>query len=447
MKDKTIDPSEVAFAKVRVDPCGAIFRWQGRIFRAIRHEMVAEVAAMFSCGMIGELVEQRLFPPSCLTDYTIEGYGLVVEHEAIPGVTYPFEWSFGMLKDAALTVLEVNMVAAQYGYETKDCHPHNVCFDGAAPLFVDLGSFIRVGGKGAWACHDEFLRCYCYPLTIWSHGNSFMARRLLCSLALTDTMPEESYLLYRYPLLRRLKATPLRRVVAGRRLLATLFGRRGRNFAALRDRVGALRLKENATTWGAYHDAYHDESGEPLPSRRFQRVVELLQGCGAESVVELGGNQGAFSELLLKSGQVSRVICTDYDEKAVDVMYGNARRKNLPLTTALVDIMYPLMNYYESPPFERLRCDVVVVLAVTHHLVLGQQLPIELFFEIAARYTRRYAFIEFMPLGLWSGEQAPPVPEWYTMEWFQAAFEKQFTLQLVEELDTNRVLFVGEIRA
>jgi hypothetical protein len=177
---------------------------------------------------------------------------------------------------------------------------------------------------------------------------------------------------------------------------------------------------------------------------RFGRIIEIVQSHDIKSIVELGGNQGIFSEMLLKNTSVEGVICTDYDEKAVDVMYKNARQKELNLTPAVVDIMFPLMNYYEAPPYERFRSDAVLALAVTHHIVLGQHIQIELFFEIVTKYTTKYVFIEYMPLGLHDGKTAPPLPSWYTMDWFKTAFEKFFALNLVEQLDENRVLFFGE---
>lgn len=127
------------------------------------------------------------------------------------------------------------------------------------------------------------------------------------------------------------------------------------------------------------------------------------------------------------------------------MLFGNARHKGLRITTALVDVVYPLMNYYEKPPFDRFKADAVVALALTHHLVLGQHLSIELFFEIVSKYSSRYVFIEFMPLGLWSGAPSAPLPSWYCQEWFKTAFEKYFTLHLIETLEENRVLFFGEL--
>lgn len=444
--ENEIDLREAEFDKVGVDSCGRIFRWKGRLFRAIRNEMVEEVRRLFSSGMVKELVDERLFPKSWATDYSIDGYGLVIEHEKISNVSYPFEWSFTMLKDAAVTVLRTNMIAGKYGYQTKDCHTYNICFDKTTPLFVDLGSFMRVNGKRGWIAYEDFLTSYYYPLSLWSKGNSFIARKLLFSLSLTEHMPHESFLLYKHPILRVLNLNRLRQAVSFYYGFRSLIPYRYVSFERLIKKINALSLKKSATQWGDYHNVYYDEKGEPVSDSRFSRIIELVKGHEISSVIELGGNQGIFSEMLLKNTSVKEVTCTDYDEKAVDAMYKNAKKKALNLTPAVVDIMFPLMNYYETPPYERFRSDAVLALAVTHHIVLSQNISIELFFEIVAKYSKKYVFIEYMPLGLHNGKTAPPLPPWYSQDWFKTAFEKFFTLHLIEQLDENRVLFFGELK-
>ena len=315
------------------------------------------------------------------------------------------------------------------------------------PLFsVDLGSFVRVNEKRGWICYEDFLKSYYYPLRIWSGGNSFHARRALFSLSLSDEMPHCSYLLYKRPALRLLNLNRLREAIRHYFNLRGFIPYRFTDFSRLLRKINAISLKKSETLWGQYHNAYFDADGNPLPNRRFDRIIELIKSYDISSVVELGGNQGFFSEMLIRKTSVRNITCTDYDEKAVDVMYRNAKVKGLSLTPAVVDIMYPLMNYYDPPPYVRFRSDAVLALAVTHHLVLGQHLSIELFFEIVAKYSSKYVFIEFMPLGLWDGTAAPPLPSWYSQDWFRAAFEKFFNLNLIEQLDENRVLFLGEIR-
>jgi hypothetical protein len=109
--------------------------------------------------------------------------------------------------------------------------------------------------------------------------------------------------------------------------------------------------------------------------------------------------------------------------------------------------MLPEMAFGESPPPERLRSDLVIALAVTHHLVLSQNFPLREVLRTMAGYTRRFAMVEFMPMGLWNGHTAPPVPGWYTQDWFHRIFAEFFDSITVEKLEENRILFVGHLKA
>ena len=98
------------------------------------------------------------------------------------------------------------------------------------------------------------------------------------------------------------------------------------------------------------------------------------------------------------------------------------------------------------PDFEeRWKADLVLAMALTHHLLLSQYLNIDAMFERLARCTNRYLLIEFMPLGLWDGDNAPELPSWYTLLWFQSHMEKLFTVLLVQQMEKNRIMLLGEL--
>ena len=105
---------------------------------------------------------------------------------------YPREWTFSMLKDAALLVLELNEVTAQFGYQTKDCHGYNVLFQDGKPVYVDFGSIAPVTYRGhVLLAYDEFLRCYYYPLQIWRSVGGFLGSQM-ASWQFAK-MPREAY--------------------------------------------------------------------------------------------------------------------------------------------------------------------------------------------------------------------------------------------------------------
>ncbi len=171
---RSIPVQEISDCKLSlVDDIGTLFYWQGRIFRAITPESADFVRALFERGVIAALVSKGLFIESWISDLTLAGYPLLVEHKVVPVVTYPYEWSFSMLKDAALLVLRMNEVLRDYGLQTKDCHGFNILFDGGSPRYVDLGSITTLPpGVRSWRAEEEFVRYYGYALRMWASGDA-----------------------------------------------------------------------------------------------------------------------------------------------------------------------------------------------------------------------------------------------------------------------------------
>lgn len=161
----------------RRDDVGEIFEWNGKILRGIFPDRSDLVRGMFDSGFVNDLTEKKIFPESIITDYESEDYGLIVEHKRISPIIYPQEWTFLMLKDSALTVLEVAKIAMEYGYNMKDCHGFNVLIENCQPKFIDLGSFHEnKDGCTGWEPYREFLRFYYYPLYMWKDGLEFCSK-------------------------------------------------------------------------------------------------------------------------------------------------------------------------------------------------------------------------------------------------------------------------------
>lgn len=468
-----INLDEIEFSTLSlIDDVGKVFYWKNRIFRAIHSDAVEKIRDIFSCGLIDELVNNNLFPKSWITNYTIKGYSLVIEHEKIFTVVYPYEWSFSMLKDAAILILKINLIAKKYGYQTKDCHGFNVVFDYVSPKFVDLGSFFKIDGTfSGWIAYEEYLKFYYYPLRIWSQGNHYIARKMLFG---NTEMPHESYLLYTNPFYRLLSLNRLEKITkfyfklknvsrispakiinrfpcglgyvivyfVNKKLLSLLKV----DILSIQKKIHKLHRKQYKTTWGKYHDQFLKNNGRIL-TPRFNRIINIINGYDIETVLELAGNQGVFSMLLLEYTKVKNIICTDVDENAVDRMYEIAKKNNIvKLTPAVLDFVLPNLSYNRKHPNERFKCDIVVALAVTHHLLLTSKIPIDIIFNTIKTYSNKYICLEYMPLGLYDGKNAPPLPVWYTLDWFRRSFREYFDIITEEQIEDNRILFFGKLK-
>ncbi|MGH8029646.1 MAG: hypothetical protein ACREO3_06910, partial [Arenimonas sp.] len=366
---------------------------------------------------------------------------------------------------------DLNDIARESGFQTKDCNGYNVLFQSGKPIYVDLGSFVEVPvGEDVLLPYEEFLRSYIYPLEIWRSAGQYLGGRVV-PRAVGLLLAQEAYLRFRWPFFRGVRDSRLRgwwRRVAFVRTLRhqDLEKRKGRmrsvvmrwlrfekkagwfrgpaRLGALRKRLHALSHDTGNSQWAGYHDDLN--TGHDLRiTPRFEAVIERLAGLNVTSVLELAGNQGVLSRAIAKRLSTARVICTDPDGLAIDKGYVAARDHAESIEWAILD---PFSN--ETSPSEvivqdRFRADAVVVLALTHHLTLTHNFRLDHIFDVIRSFAKSHVFIEFMPLGLHDGTSAPPFRDGYNEDWFDAEFRRHFEMIDRVQLEPNRILFVGRI--
>jgi hypothetical protein len=449
-----------AFERVALsgaDP-GAVLYSDGQRYLRGAGEDARELLAS---GLLDALAQAGLFPATRVLSGEVpeplRGHFLVLEHEAIGPLSYPREWSFAMVKAAALAFLDVAEAALARGYTLKDAHLFNFVFRGMRPIWVDAGSFVPVGRLPApvpW--QDEFVRGVLVPLEMWAAGAAWLGRAAIRHPA--SLMGVEDVAAYRWPSLRWRFAAQARRMlgyaaVAGSigedstraRLFRALFASTPQaTLRKLRRRVTRLKPPPSPA-WDAYQDEYLDAQGGIALPPRFERIATLVGSHAPRSVIELGGNSGVLSQALAARYPKMRVLCTDVDPAPLDRMFERKGAAALPnLSAAVLDFMVPEYTPAEIAPERRFASECVLALALTHHLLLSQGYSYDAVIDGIARYASRLAFVEFMPLGLHDGVSAPPLPAWYGLDAFRAAFERQFEVLGVQPLEENRVLLIGQ---
>jgi hypothetical protein len=470
MKENNIHFSQFSMA----DDFGRVFFKEGKVFRAIYNEKKEFCLEFLSSPLFNELSIKNLIPKTEIADFNIEGFDLVLEHEKLLE-TYQHEWSFDMFKDAALMLLELNNICNKYGYELKDGHPYNILFKGTNPIYVDLGSII-IKQNEDWVAYNEFIEAFAIPLLFWSEGKTYIVRKLLEGYPYKmHTIPEKTignsgilnlldYNLTQYNL--NLKNKVLFTTHKNNKLISILvrtlnafnrriLGAKTRSFYYQKSYIPLgiiMRLLNNSeppeliSSWQDYHQKVYKDSETSDPIFRFSRILTLIEERGnqIDSVIDLAGNAGYFCSLLGKNSKISKILLSDYDENAINSAYNRFKSND-----NLKKINVVLLNFMAAPDMigtsKRLKADIALAMAVTHHLLLTNKYSISAIFEKIKSYSNKYVFIEFMPLGLWGGEVTYPViPDWYNIEWFRNEFCKFFDLLSEEKLDLNRVLFVGK---
>lgn len=432
------------------DPIGKLFFHKGRILRIINPESTGQAKKLLESGLIDELSNSGLFPiTSVVKDLKFGDAELILEHERIPFVTLPSEWSFSMLKTAAMTFLKICLVAKKYGYYLKDGHLHNIAFAGFQPVFLDFGSFSQDKDNGSALA--EFFEHAVLPLKLWAKGDFYLA-----NLILRDVYSHLRYL----PAKRLSSHRTLRKEVPLLERPAANFCRRAINYLfskivkkkvmsssslsvdQLIKLIKPLEKPKIESVWENYHNEYF-KLGKLEVTGRMKRITSILEGLGIESFIDLAGNKGILSLYAAENTSISRILSTDYDENAVDGLFAILQKRvEKKVTPMLLNFTLPVEEHF-FPIQQRVRCDMAIAMAVTHHLILSQGFPIEYILKTVGNYTNKYVLIEFMPLGLWDGMSSTSVPDWYNLCWFRHHFQNEYDCILEEKLEENRIVFLG----
>jgi hypothetical protein len=453
-----IDNNQLTTTNLSIDKTGVVFFYKNRVLRGISDEYLNMVNNMFISGFIQKLIDKQLFPESWISDLEIEGYNLVIEHKNIQYWNYPYEWSFDMLKDAGLSILKINEIANKYNFELIDTHFYNIVFDGSIPKYYDLGGFrARTNNKDNWKGYIGFYDFFYVSLYLQSKGlyDTYKGLSLQGTVFHQNEFLKIKYKCFYFKYIYNIQ-TNLRKICLSdnenirkkiqskvKRKIALILKytfKSNFSFDSIATKYKKLSLQKGISNWNNYHtnvDIYSD---------RFNRIITIISNncLDATSVLELAANQGKLSERILEETHIKNLIATDYDIEAVNIMYNN-NKNNKNLLPLVFDMVRTDGRIQDKHIQTRIKSDLVIALAVTHHLILTQNIPLEYILKTISKLTNKYIIIEFMPLGLVDNNfnGIVNVPNYYTVEWFRDNFTKLFDIITEERLEDNRIMFFG----
>jgi SAM-dependent methyltransferase len=395
------------------DPTSRIVYRNGEVYRYLSERALEDWRALvatrfFSAEMeAGRIVatEEVSEPPAPA------GSAGVLHHERIPFVSYPYEWPFSMLQDAALLQLDLLGEALAEDFILKDATPFNVQWRGSNPVFIDIGSFERLGAGEPWIGYRQFCRQYLYPLMLTTYNNvSF--RPWLRGQPEGITAEEMRRLLSTGDRLRSgvllhvtLQARAERRYAASERDMRAELKEAGfrkelieANVSRLRKLVAKLKQPADSSTWSEYgaeheHVARHREAKSAF-------ITAVVEGRRSGLVWDLGANDGHFSRLAARSADT--VVAVDADEVVIDRLYRTLAEERVSNVLPLVgDLANPSPGLgwrgRERRPLEdRGSPDLVLLLALVHHLVIGANVPLGRVIEWLADLESRVV-LEWVP--------------------------------------------------
>jgi len=327
-----------------------------------------------------------------------DGWAGVLEHESVPFVTYPYEWTFAMLKDAALLQLQLIETSLENGWTLKDATPYNIQWTGPRPVFIDVGSFVSWNEGEPWVGYRQFCSMFLTPLMLRAHLG---IDHLPLLRSYIDGIPPTEAVKY-FSGTNRFKKGVLSHIIFPAKVENSI-AKRERDDAPARQRtprrqskamvvglvqsltrlVQKLSSEIKHTDWSQYDKTHSYQDADFDAKKAF--VLKHASATQREYVWDIGCNTGTFSRI---SGENCRhVISVDGDHNAVEQLYLVEKKdpdsKILPLVMNLANVS-PGQGWagLERQAFDqRRKPDFVLCLALIHHVRMSANIPNLLFLK------------------------------------------------------------------
>lgn len=450
------------------DPSGFLFYRDGILFRQINQVYRDDYKKLMESGLYKSLAETGLLIPHEETD--LDGVSgdsayCVIKPEPISFISYPYEWSFSQLKDAALTTLAIQVRALEFGMNLKDASAYNIQFHNGKPTLIDTLSFEKYREGEPWVAYRQFCQHFLAPLALMSSTDVRLGQ---ISKIYIDGIPLDlaSELL---PFRTRLKLPLLLHIhlhaksqkhYADKRIdIKTKHTKKISKHSLLgliknlESVTAKMTWKPANTEWGDYYEDtnYTDES----QNHKCELIAKFLEEAPPKIVWDLGANTGFFSRIASEKG--IRTIAFDIDPAAVEKCYFDCRKRGeklmLPLLQDLTNPS-PWIGWQNRERFsleERGPVDMVFALALIHHLAISNNVPLVKIAEYFAKLTR-YLIIEFIPKNDSQVQRLLTTREDIFPEYVQSAFEQEFKryfeiLNSVSVHGSERTLYLMKTKA
>ncbi len=386
------------------DRAGRVYLCGDRVVRGISEEALSDWRKLQETGLYarlsdaGKIVATRALPAAQvpLPEQERERWAAFLEHDRIPVISYAYEWSFEMLRQAGLLTLDLVEEAIGAGMILKDATPYNVQFVAGRPVFIDIPSFQTLQPGSTWAGYRQFCELFLFPLMLQAYkGIDFQpflraridgvdVQTMAGLLGLRDRLRKgvfshvwlQARLDRSYASTRRDVRQEIRSAGFSKELILA-------NLRKMKTLLKSLSWDGSGSEWGSYAD-FHNYSEADLSDKE-SFVEQCLRDSGADTVWDIGANTGRFARI---AGQHARqVLAMDVDHFAVERMFRQNGAEGvtnvLPLLQNVCDPSpnWGWRNGERRDLASRARPDLVLCLALIHHVVISANVPLEEFVD------------------------------------------------------------------
>jgi hypothetical protein len=449
------------------DPSGFLFKLQGELFRQVNQIYATNYDQLIESGLYQSLTNDGLLihHEDVTEDQapSVGGYK-VLRPEPLNFVSYPYEWSFTQLKDAALTTLNIQKRSLEFGMSLKDSSAYNIQFHKGQPLLVDTLSFESAVEGKPWVAYRQFCQHFLAPLALMALRDIRLANLLRIYIdgvpldLASKLLPGRTRFNLSLQAHIHAHASVQKRFADTSHKTQSVEGRSMGKYGLigiienLEATIRKLNWSPGDTEWGDYYSLHgYDEN---TFDQKQSLVKEFLEPLQPQVVWDLGANTGLFSRIASDRGIPT--IAFDIDPTAVEANYLECKRQSeMNMLPLLSDLTNPSPNLgwaseERTSLIGRGPADVVLALALIHHLAISNNVPLA---DLSSFFSKvgNWCIIEFVP------KEDPQVQrllisredifENYSLESFESAFTEHFHLRRQEQIgESMRTLFLFESR-
>jgi SAM-dependent methyltransferase len=397
--------------------------------------------------------------------------GCVLEHNRVWFPSYPYEWQAEMLFAAGNLTLELVRSLLDEHFGLKDATPYNLLFQGPNPIFVDVLSFEeREAGDARWLPYAQFVRMFIFPLlmnrefgmrthqTLLAHGEGVDLEYLykLCSWSQRLRPPflgsvSAPAWLNQYANSNHERVYQSSRQIDPEKAEFILKGQFGRLHKLLQR---AAPPQDASSTWSPYTNTFtYNEEQFDVKTRLVREWMDLLR---PKTVLDVGCNTGVFSEIAATAG--AQVVAIDTDAVVAGQTWRRAKEKNLNILPLVLNLARPSpaigwCNAECASFLQRAQgsFEMILMLAVLHHLLVTERVPLPEILRMVAQLGGRYLIIEYVskddPMFHKLARGRDALHADFTQEYFESTCQKWFTIARKQQVQGDlRWLYLLENR-
>jgi SAM-dependent methyltransferase len=450
------------------DPSGVVFTREGKLFRQVNKSYQSDYDLLMASGLYQRLVkEKKLIAHEEVSEAPLEPALCyqVIAPERIEFISYPYEWSFSQLKDAALLTLTIEKEALELGMVLKDASAYNIQFQHGRPVLIDTLSFTRYVEGEPWVAYRQFCQHFLAPLALMAKVDLRMNKELLnyidgipldlCSAMLPrSTRLNLGFSMHIHMHARAQANIDDEKAAQSKRpqQKVSKYGLMGL-IDSLTSLISGLHCQILGKTWADYYSEtnYSDSAFE----QKKKIIADVAHEINPKVVYDLGANTGIFSREVAKAAN-ALVISSDIDPEAVELNYQQLKQENeLNILPLVVDLTNPSPaigweNTEREAFLKRGKADLVLALALIHHLAIANNVPLERVAE-CFQPLGRFLLLEFVPKEDSQVKRLLSTREdifsQYTVEGLKQAFSPYYRVEKEIPVEgSKRIMFLFEAK-